>query len=177
MRLESEPSITAGGLAHHIALRRLRHPHLDAGFHARRRQLLGGLFGVAPVGDEDERVVPHEDHARATGEAGEVGDVRQAGDEQRVDARRLEATAQPLGAPRDVHRGQLRQRGRHPASFNNAHAASSARRYPSRPKPATVPVTTGATTDVRRHASRAGGFERWSSTFGPSNAARASAIA
>ena len=128
VRLEPEPSRAARGLAHHVALGRLRQPHLDAGLYARRRQLLGGLFGVAPVGDEDELVGPHEDHARAAGEARQVGDVRQPGDEQRVDARRLEAIAQPLGAPCDVHRGQLRDHGGHPASFSNATAASSARR-------------------------------------------------
>jgi hypothetical protein len=40
-----------------------------------------------------------------------------------------------------------------------------------------VPVTTGATTDVRRHVSRADGFDRCSSSFTPSNAASASVSA
>ena len=46
-----------------------------------------------------------------------------------------------------------------------------------RPNPATVPVTTGPITDVRRHSSRAAVFDRCSSTFTPSYAASASAIA
>jgi hypothetical protein len=37
-----------------------------------------------------------------------------------------------------------------------------------------TPVATGEITDVCRHGSRAEVFERWSSTTGPSNAARAS---
>ena len=40
-----------------------------------------------------------------------------------------------------------------------------------------VPVTYGATTDFRRHSSRADGFDRCSSTFTPSYAANASASA
>ena len=39
------------------------------------------------------------------------------------------------------------------------------------------PVATGAITLVCRHGSRALGFEMWTSTIGPSNAASASWIA
>ena len=108
---------------------------------------------------------------------GEVADVREAGDEQRVDARVGEAGPEPVARAGDVHRRQARAAVAVPSLPSRATAASTARRYPVRPKPAIVPVTYGATTERRRHSSRDAGFERCSSTLTPSNAASASASA
>jgi hypothetical protein len=66
-------------------------------------RLIGGLVAVATVGDEDELVGQDEESRRRTGEAGEVPDVGEPGDEQGVAPGIGELLAQPPGAPGDVH--------------------------------------------------------------------------
>ena len=59
-------------------------------------ELAGGLLLVAPVGDEGQRVGPHEQQGGRAREAGEVADVGEVGDEERVAAGRVERAAEPI---------------------------------------------------------------------------------
>ena len=135
-------------------------------------ELLGRLVPVAAVGHERARPsAVTRSIARGAGEPGEVPDVRQAGDEQRVDPGVGEALAQSRNAS-----------ARRPSAGGSARSRSTSVVTASRPRPRPRGGTrsgrsrrrsrsrTGATTDLRRHSSRADGFERCSSTFTPSYA-------
>ena len=140
------------------------------------RDLLRGLRAVATVGDEQRVVGAHEQRAGRAGEAGEVAHVRPARDEQRgqvLGGQRGPQAGQPT---RDIHG---RERGGHlgHVSSSRAATASIAILYPVSLNPAMTPSTTGVSTDLWRHASRACGFDRWSSIFTPSYAASASVSA
>ena len=99
---------------------------MDVGVDAGRGQLLDGLVAVAAVGDEEQAVVGEQDDGGRAGEAGEVADVDQVGDEQGVDAGSIgpgavEAAPQPLDPGRDVHLGKVS----HPNNLATASTASS----------------------------------------------------
>ncbi len=147
------------------------HARLDPG----GGELLGGLLAVAPVGHQDELVGEDEQQAGRSCESGEVAEVDQLGDQDGVGAGLSGARVPGSIGQRGT---QARRAGGHvhgrQAHDRHRMAASTANAYPWPPKPATVPVATGATTDVWRHGSRAFGFERWSSTTGPANEASAS---
>ena len=141
---------------------------LDAG----GGQLLAGLLAVATVGHEEQAVGQHEQHRGRAGEAGQVADVDEAGDEEGVAA---------LG------RRSVRPPGRPATSIGGAGAVTAVwpvtRAAWRRPRPPAVAVAAEARRSSRwrpgDHARcgatpRALGLERCSSTIGPSKAARAS---
>ena len=110
-----------------------------------------GVEGRLPRGiDEDRRV-------RAD-EAGQVADVDEARDEERL----VQAAREALDP-------------RHP--FLRSASRPSACRYPSIPSPITRPVGSPSRTVCRRQSSRASMSEMWTSTTGPANGSSASRIA
>ena len=100
----------------------------DLGVDAGGVELLARLLGVATVGDEGRAVGPDEHQRRRSGEARQVPDVREAGDEQRVDAggRRIGPAGGPCARPTSIA-GRARSVGAHdPSSVSTT--ASTARR-------------------------------------------------
>ncbi len=88
--------------------------------HAHRGQLAGRLLLVAAVGHEAEPFgVDHEDGGRP-GEAGEIADVGEVGDDEGVAPGVVEGGAEAVRSAPDVHRGE----GRHARSRATAAIAS-----------------------------------------------------
>ena len=86
-----------------------------------------GLRTVPTIDHEDESIGGEYDPAGRPGEAGEPPDVGEVGDDERGDARRLEASPharRPIGVP------QRRQRG-HPTSPSFVAIAWTASAYPA----------------------------------------------
>jgi hypothetical protein len=121
--------VRRGGGHERVALLGLRDTDGDVGGDARGGELRARLLGVPAVGDEEHGVAVEEHEAGRPGETGEIADVGQPGDEERVDSGAREAGADTVGACADVHRGEVgepHRRHRQASSFDTA--ASTARR-------------------------------------------------
>ena len=171
------------------------------GLDERGRQLLGGLVAIATVGRQMRPVARHEQHRRRTGEAGEVGDVLHLRDEKRITAGIGQSSQEsfeirPLTSisTNGVRSQQLTSRiwprrlaVSHGPIVRAVVAALAVRldretsRGLHRELVAKHAKARNRTVDDRRehrltwrHGSRASGFERCSSTIGPSKQASAS---
>ncbi len=88
-----------------LPLRADRGAHFDGGIDAGACELLSRLRSVAAIGGEHEGVVRDQEHRGAAGEAREIADVGEEGDEQCVDLGAGKVLAQPRGTAGDVHGG------------------------------------------------------------------------
>ena len=125
--LERDRSPTGAAATSSVALGRRGEADLDARVDAGRAELLVGALRVAAVGDEQRVVGRHEQHRGRTGEPGEVADVRELRDEQRVDARLGQPGAQPREARRDVERCEWCSERHARASISSAAASIASR--------------------------------------------------
>ena len=123
---EAQPG---GGDAEDLVLGGHREADADVGLDAGRRELLGSLVAVAAVGDQQELVGQDQQHARRAGEAGEIADVDELRDEQRVArvlARRRTGRAGGRRVPATSIRGRLSMIVTHRLS-NSAIACAASR--------------------------------------------------
>ena len=123
--------------------------------------LLGRLLDVAEVGDEGARARARQRQAVAAGEAGQIADVDEVGDQQRVDARASGSAATSRSA-RASHASQL--------LAQRSQRVPVAVRALARPP---VPTHSSRITEWRRHSSRESTSERCTSTAGQARSARA----
>ncbi len=107
---EARTGIDRGGQQRVLGRRGEADLDADVATRARRdagvAQLLARLLGVPAVGDEQRVVAGHQQQCGRPGEPGEVPDVRELGDEQRVELLGNEALAESCDARRDVERGK-----------------------------------------------------------------------
>ncbi len=113
--LEPEPRPGVDRASKDLALDRTGGADLDVGTCTRRVELLVRTLRVAPVGDEAGAVPGDEQHAGRTGEPGQVTDIGELRDEQRIDARARDQLLQPTEARAHFERdeGCGRERGGH----------------------------------------------------------------
>jgi hypothetical protein len=116
--LEAEPRRARDAIGEELLLAGRGPPDLDVGPHAGGAELAGGLLLVATVGHEAQARWLDEQQRRRAGEPGEVADVREVRDEERVALRRGQAAPQAIDPARDVHR-----RERHASSLATAATA------------------------------------------------------
>src|SRR5919204_706565 len=108
---------------------------------------------VAEVGDEEPLLRSHQTEPVRPPEAGQVADVDDVRDEQRVEL----ALPQSIDEP-------IRARGAHGPS--SPFSSSRASLYPSTPLPCTCPTQTSLMTEWRLHSSRLSMSDRCTSTAG-----------
>ena len=106
--LEAEPGSGRDERGQRGVLRGRGEADLDAdvGVDTGRRQLLLRLFRVAPVGHEQRVVRSHHQHGRRAGESGQVPDVRELRDEERIDVRVGEPSSQATEPRCDLEGGE-----------------------------------------------------------------------
>ena len=127
--LEADPAVALGGGGVVDDPLLLRPGDLDLRLNAGGGQLVGRLVLVPAVSDEEHLVGPDEEEARGAGEARQVPDVDESGDEEGVDAGLGEEPSEAVDPPGDLEGGQGGQRDSFPgASSNWARTASTARR-------------------------------------------------
>src|SRR5205807_7219437 len=100
--LETEPCAGRHRTDQRFSLRGRGEPDLDLHVDTRGVELLLRTFDVAAVGHEERAVGGHEQRRRRAGEPGQVPDVRELGDEERVQLARIQPIAEPAQARRDV---------------------------------------------------------------------------